>query len=193
MTLHKFSRVRPSTIFSFAIILIWYLLAAMFVRILLPTCSLSVLSHNIKPLWFVIDYLSESYARTEGTLGEALGQVPKARSKGLEWLATKGELLAAKGVGYADRNTEVERSEILVLRHPLLCPFVLFSTLRSIPATNCWDASCIAENPRGTLYENATFSCRNLRNFRKFNVFAYKSGCEIAIFTTAKIYFDALS
>lgn len=111
----------------------------MFVRLLLLlTCSLSDVTHNIKPLSFVIDYLSESYARVGGgTLGEALGQVPKARSKGLEWLATKGELLAAKGVGYADRNTEVERSEILVLRHPLLCPFVLFSILRSIPATNC--------------------------------------------------------
>ena len=130
VSLHKFSRVRPSTIFSFAIILIWYLLAAMFVMLLL-TRSLSDVCHNIKPLWFVIDYLSESCARTEGTLGKALGQVPKARSKGLEWLATKGELLAAKGVGYADRNTEVERSEILVLRHPLLCPFVLFSILRS--------------------------------------------------------------
>lgn len=108
----------------------------MFVTLLL-TCSWSGVCHNIKPLSFVIDYLSESCARTEGTLGEALGQVPKARSKGLEWLAAKGELLAAKGVGYADRNTEVERSEILVLRHPLLCPFVLFSILRSIPATNC--------------------------------------------------------
>ena len=84
-----------------------------------------------------MNYLNESYARVEGTPGEAMGQVPKARSKGLEWLATKGELLAAKGVGYADRNTEVERSEILVLRHPLLCPFVLFGILRSILATNC--------------------------------------------------------
>lgn len=124
VTLHKFSRVRPRTIFSFAIILICYLLAAMFVMLLLTCFVVRCLSQH-KAAMICHRLFERELCSSGGHPGEAMGKCRRHAVRALSGLPRKVSCLQRRvsAMPTVTQRLNIVKSSCCVTPSYALCSF----------------------------------------------------------------------